>query len=190
MGCEHLLKLLPYGDNSTGSFNYDCEEVDFNQLLSRFPRDIIANAGIPLKLHWFVVIDRAGKETILGTLAGAGLKQGEDFFRVWGVKSNQSGGFKYSRIVIELPWETPDKALQVMREYPLFHKGYVLCRWCQFAQGNHISEQMGGSRKLRGRVGRPRNLHNYLQLAQPKHSQTVWLIFLKLGVVRIIVQLI
>jgi hypothetical protein len=144
---DTMLKQVPNDDRTAGSFYCDWEEVEFNQLLSRFSRELINNAGIPLKLHWFVLIDRSQKETILETLKAAGLVHGEDFFRVWGVKTRISGAFQYSRIVIELPWETQDKALRVMRDSPLFRKGYVLCRWCQFAQGNHISEQMGGSRK-------------------------------------------
>jgi len=127
-------------------------EVDVSVLLTRFPMNLLVNAGIPFNIHLFAIVEGSKNAAdIIDSLSAAGLKFGEDFFRVWGMKNQTRRGKPlFSRIVIESPLQRYVKvweAITDLRGANFFRKAYALCRWCQFAQGNHIPEQMGGKRK-------------------------------------------
>jgi hypothetical protein len=47
-----MLEQVPHDDRSESSFYCDWEEVEYNQLLSRFSQALINNAGIPLNAEF------------------------------------------------------------------------------------------------------------------------------------------
>jgi len=130
-------------------------EINYpDMILIGVTTNAIRNAGVYIKDHLMIIVKRAISRSDLLESVLCGFKLHEDIIRIWGLP-NSPGRRKvpiYSRLVIEVPREKTAEILSKIKSQLIpkhFHKAYLLCYWCQLAEGNEKPELIKGKPKDR-----------------------------------------
>jgi hypothetical protein len=124
--------------------------------LKGFPVQAVINSAIHIKYHVMTIINgHISAKTLFSDILNE-FDTNVEVTRVWGLPINNVSSRRtvprYSRIIMEVAREKCSEILSRLKSTSIaknVKKAYVLCCWCQIAEGNELPELMNGKPKTR-----------------------------------------